>query len=123
MGILSRGSPLSPRGSPTTISVPPSPPGRSRPPSGSSFPESWPNTPSPKEPRLSPSTLAPNNWNCVSLTSQPVIKIELLTIPGSSLYEAQSQVYSAPALFYFRFPQPVENTFHMSEELYCNFVC
>ncbi|CAI9572515.1 unnamed protein product [Staurois parvus] len=44
-----------------TTSAPPSPPGRSRPPSASSCPESWPSTPSPRAPRPSPSTLAPSN--------------------------------------------------------------
>ncbi|CAI9622528.1 unnamed protein product, partial [Staurois parvus] len=36
-------------------------PGRSRPPSASSCPESWPSTPSPRAPRPSPSTPAPSN--------------------------------------------------------------
>ncbi|CAI9541616.1 unnamed protein product [Staurois parvus] len=37
------------------------PPGRSRPPSASSCPESWPSTQSPRAPRPSPSTPAPSN--------------------------------------------------------------
>ena len=45
---------------PTTTRGRPSLPGRSKRLSGSSFPESWPSTPSLKEPRLSPSTLAPS---------------------------------------------------------------
>merc|ERR1712107_315072 len=44
----------------TTTRGPPSPPGRSRPPSGSCCPESWPSTPSLRAPRPSPSTPAPS---------------------------------------------------------------
>ena len=55
---------------PTTTSVPPSPAGKSRPPSVLSCPESWPSTPSLREPRLSPSTPAPSKQFPTALLPQ-----------------------------------------------------
>ncbi|ODM86594.1 putative histone H2B type 2-D [Orchesella cincta] len=47
----------------TTTRGPPSPLGRSKLQCVSSFPESWPNTPSLREPRLSPSTPPPSKFH------------------------------------------------------------
>ena len=67
----------------TTTRGAPSPPGRSRPLSGSSCPVSWPSTPCLRVPRLSPSTpppsrllFAPTNPKSVLFRATPLFPIE-----------------------------------------------